>query len=161
MKIFDTDIQRLGRQLLPSILRKERIYALLAALIAPLVALKDLFLKSRSGNLYRLSITPQVFSLEKMLNDRYDGLLRRIYITAGRFRRSKFIYTQAEQKPLFIRTKEEMPQTIIYNSSGETGFVEQSFIIHIPAGMSLNEAEVRSMVDTYKLVTRSFTIIRF
>ena len=158
MKIFNLDLNKLVKLLLPIFLRKEKIIAFLNALISPLVKLYNRFILNRNNNLYILDITPQVFSLEKMLNDRYDNVDRRIYISNGAFRDADYIYLEAEMRPKFISIQAENSPEYLHNRS-EFGFIDETFIIHIPASLIDYMEEMEQMTDAFKLVSRTFKIV--
>lgn len=157
MKIFDTNIEWLYNSFLIVRLRNKFMQTLLNSLTKPLSIMYNIFKINRNGNIYRLSITPQVCYLEKMLNDRYDSVLRRIFITDGILRTQKYIYTKDEQRDLYIYTSNEVSKNFIYTSA-EDGYYDGSFIVNVSAGISFNEPEMRSLIDTYKLAGRSFKI---
>lgn len=160
MKIFNTDINQLGVLLLPTFLRKPVILAFLRVLLSPVLFLFSLFSKNRDNNLYQLQITPQVCYLEKMLNDRYDPQERRIYITDGEMRDTDYLYLQSELQDEYIFLESEKKDEY-YFLENEIGFSGATFIIHVPQAVSFNENEMRGLVNSYKLTTRSYDIVTF
>lgn len=159
MKIYNIDYTRLNRLLLPTFLRKEILIIILNSMIGGIRSIYSRFLFFRDDNLYRLSITPQVFSLEKLLNDRFDVDKRRIYITDGEFYKSKYLYTKPEKQPLFIRTKAENKPLFI-NTEAETGSKGVDFIVHVPSGLIYDEAVFKGLLEAYKLVSKTYEIIK-
>ena len=160
MKIFNTDIQELGRLLSPTMFRTD-IIALVQAVLAPLNILLGRLRFFRKQNLYGLGITGQVFALEKMLNDRYDIARRRIHISDGEIRvANQYIFTEQEQNDQHIFSSAENEVTY-YNTSAETGYIGTAFIVNIPEVLDVNEDEVRVMVNKYKLVGKTFNISRY
>ena len=161
MKIFETDINKLAVQLLLTFTRDARIRAFLDAFVAPLVTLKSKLNTFRQDVLYRLTITPQVCYLEKMLNDRYDNTFRRIYISDGVMRQLMYTYTQAENKPIYAYSQAENKPIYVFTRS-ETGYLNNvSFVVSIPQSIVLSENEVRVLVNRYKLIGKGFSIKRF
>lgn len=157
MRIFNLDIKRLVVLLLPVGLRNDLMKAYLKAAATPLMYVLDIFTRNRNDNLYRLSITPQVCFLEKMLNDRYDNTLRRIFITDGILRSQQYIYTEAEQRTKYIYTSGEANILYIFTSN-EVGYIGGSFIVNVPSDISFNMDEMRALIDIYKLAGRTFEI---
>lgn len=154
--IFNFDIKKFLYSLLPTFIRKQNLTDFLECLTSPLKRLYNLFLINRDSNLYRLDITSQVCKLEKMLNDRYDNIQRRIRITDGEFKDSKFLYMRAEAKPVYVHNASV--RTMYLYQYDEYGFVDCDFIVSIPAGIVFNTTEVKSLLDSYKLVSITFTI---
>lgn len=155
---FRIDYLKLVRLLLPFILRKPRIEAFVEACISPVDALYTHFLSFRYDNLYHLSITPQVYSLEKALNDRFDYTQRRIYITQGIRRELTYIYTQGENLDEYIGIDNENNDMYLYAGS-ESGENSASFIINVLSAIFFNEAEMRAMVEMYTVKSFKINII--
>lgn len=152
--IYDIEHNKLNRWLTPLALRRPVMLSWLNALIVPFTFLYQSFLRYRAAKNYHLRITPQVCYLEKLLNDRYDFVLRRIYITDGIDRPITFIYRGDELKPLFLGSK------FIY-TSGETSIQQDDFIVFVPADIVFEDAEMRSIVMLYKLAGTQFKIQKF
>src|ERR1035437_5972871 len=95
------DYDRLLLWLLPPFLRKPVMLSWLTALITPIKSLYVDFVAYAAFSDYKLRGTGQVCSLIRVLNDRFDSTLRRIRIEDGsRFSR-QFIFTTAENLPVF------------------------------------------------------------
>jgi hypothetical protein len=155
---FRIDYLRLVRLLLPVMLRKPRIVAFVEACISPVDSLYMRFLSYRYDNLYHLSITPQVYSLEKALNDRFDYTLRRIYISKGKHYPLTYLYTQDENLDEYIGKEGEDNNMYIYAGS-ESGESSASFIINVPVPVPFHEAEMRAMVEMYTVKSFKINII--
>lgn len=157
MKIFNTDIRTLIHLLLPIQLRKDT--TLLDACIGALNYVKEQLLKLRSDLFCSIALTGQVYALEKMLNDKYDKTLRRIYITNGTFREQVYIFQHKENSPIFIHKQDEDIK-YLYNFD-EIGSVSGDFIVNVPTSISASTNEISVMIDIYKLATKTYTIKRF
>lgn len=157
MKIYNIDYTRLVRLLLPTIFRKELLVIMLNSMVGGIRGVYSSFLLFRDQNLYRLSITPQVFSLEKLLNNRFDADKRRIYIKDGVFYKSKYLYKKTVKQPLFIRTKAENKPLFI-NKEVETGAKSVDFIVCVPSTLKFNEDVFTALLDSYKLVSKTWKI---
>ena len=136
---YIVDIQRLGRDLVPVEARKAWVLAFVRILVIPFAVVLGNIIRLRNNSLYELSITPQVYSLEKYLNDRYDYSLRRIYITDGVQRMQLFIYNRSEDQPLYVNERTGFKKYI--RSRIENSNQLNEFIVKVPAiQMSINEA---------------------
>ena len=80
---YKIDYKQLSASLLPTFLRQTLHVRWLWALLRPLEVLHETWLKMRAENLYKLQHSGQVCYLRKVLNDRFDPELRRIYINDG------------------------------------------------------------------------------
>lgn len=78
MKLFQIDYRRLVLLLLPTFLRRFRIYAFLTAMTFGVEELHRQFTRSRDTNLLRLRRNGQVCYLRALLNDELDPVQRRI-----------------------------------------------------------------------------------
>lgn len=154
---FRVDFIKWVQLVLPVMLRKPRIIAFIEACVSPIDALYMRFLSFRYDNLYRLSITPQVYSLEKALNGRFDYTQRRIYITKGISYPLAYIFIQDESLDEYIGTGSEDNNMYIYARSESGNSV--SFIINVPSPIPFNKAEMRAMVEMYTVKTFEINIV--
>ncbi|WPQ62210.1 hypothetical protein SIO70_28020 [Chitinophaga sancti] len=148
--IFDIDYQKLIRLLMPPRLRKVIHISWLQAITYPVNLLYQQFRRNRDANLYRLSITPQVVYLEKLLNDRYDLVNRGIRIVDAVSNEVTLIYQEEESKPKFLYTEAESQPIYLFTES-EIGNEPVDFYILVPSGVSYNADEMYALIDTYKL----------
>jgi hypothetical protein len=160
MRIFELNIRKLFINLLPTFLRKPGIISVVSAVATGMQHLYTRITTNRNANLYKLNHTPQVASLEHLLNDRYDSRHRRIYITDGDYRQQILLYRKVELRDIPLYRSEEQNDIPLYLSE-EAGFIDESFIVHIPVELDILEAEIRVMVDFFKLVGRKFKIVTF
>lgn len=158
-KIYSVNWQRLCRWMVPSILRKPVFLAVLYAIAAPVQAVHSAFTGFRKIKLYELSINPQVVYLEKMLNDKYDSGLKRIYIADAVWFAPLYIYQEAELKgiDLFLDS-ENQPVTLRTESETNVNGFGNDFIVYVPSSVIFNVDEMKSLIDKYKLAGRRYSI---
>lgn len=160
------DFDRLVGLLTPTILRRAKMLAFLRILVAPLKRIHYDFLQkrnARNGDLYRLNHNGQVCYLRKMLNDNFDPEKRRIRILDGNLFKAKYIYTEGEQKPVFLGTM-YLNRNVDYADKGV------DFIVKIPLEVwQLHKSEtvqigeerfyaIEAFVDYYKLAGKRYII---
>jgi hypothetical protein len=150
-KVFNIDFNTLVRWLVPVPLRRAAMLAWLQALVWPVVQLYQAFRKNRTANLYRLSITPQVCYLEKMLNDRFDPQDRRIYIDDAIDRPPIPLFLDVEEKPVYLGTRP------LYRDN-EFGINLDDFIVYVHKDIAFEVNEMRSLLLLYKLAGTRFSI---
>lgn len=150
---YKVDYIKLGLELLPTFLRKPIIMAWVRVCFAPIIAIYDDWLVMRFDNLYLIEHTGQVCSLRKSLNDKFDPVLRRIYIGNGNVFDAKFIHTPAENKPQFLGT-------MFIFSRDETSDTGVDFNVFVPAAIAAAQVyELKAHIDFYKEGVKRYTIL--
>lgn len=158
-RIYDISYRKLVSALVPQVLRKPKILALLSALVNPVVHVYNLFLINRRSNLYRLMITPQVCYVQMALNDKYDSAARRIMIKQPKSYNPRFLYKKAENKPLYLYRKAEMTRpksTLIMK--GEASAFQYDFIVQVPATVAFDINEMMAVINNYILPEKVYKI---
>lgn len=163
--MYNIDFEKLIGLLTPTILRRAKMLAFLRMLVVPLKRIHYDFLQkrnARNGDLYRLGHNGQVCYLRKMLNDNFDNEQRRIRILDGNKFRRKYIYTQGENKTIYLGTM------YLRNRSdyADTG---TDFIVELPKDiwqyhrMEHNSTErfytIEAFVDFYRLAGKRYKIV--
>lgn len=125
--------------------------AWLSALLYPVVWLHSRLLAFVRDKDYELWITPQVCYLNRLLNDRFDPLQRRIFIADPIEKQPSYLYQVPEKKPLFLGGEP------IY-TDGEAGLAKNDFVIYLPVGLVYDVAEMQALINLYKLAAMRYTI---
>lgn len=162
-KIFNLDFDQLVTLLTPGFLRRKQMMAWLGALVKPVTALYNRFMKARIDDVLRESTNSTIPRLEYMLNSIFykDGLTgdydNRIRISNQGDIHPEYIYlggvTQPidENKPVFL-------DTLHIYTGAETGAYSVDFIVTVPAGITFDEVYMRSLVRSYALPDKTFII---
>jgi hypothetical protein len=148
---MNVDFKRLLLLLLPTFLRKGVLISLFSAISKALQTSKKNVDDYFDELDYHIKVTPQVFSLEKMLNDKCDNTLRRIYIKAP------------DPEPPFYFSENGNPE-MQYFSNGEY-FMGKSvytydFIVFVPSVLESENMTnyISALLNKYKIITKSFKI---
>lgn len=160
---YKVNFKKLAVMLLPTFLRQRKMIAWLKVLVTPLQELYEDFLQKRRYDLYRLNHTGQVFSLRKVLNDEFDNELRRIKIVDAPEMEPQYIYTEAEQQPVYLEDPLYLYQDENYAYTGV------DFIVLIPFEVwNIQKTEVQigeyrfykieALVDFFRLASKKYTI---
>jgi hypothetical protein len=162
VKRYIIDYSKYVVQRIPVQIRFPEVIALLMVLALPIIFVYNGLIAFRNQLIYKLTITPQVVYLEKLLNDRYDDAQRRIYITDGNEYDPLYLYMKAELKPLTLYTKGEVlkPKKFLF-LRGESGEFPYDFIVYVPADAVFDETEMTALVNGYKLAGMFFKIQTF
>lgn len=151
MNKFYINTLKLYRALIPRLLRNTRLVAIVDSMMKPFDELYSKFFKIRKNNLYYLAITPQVVKLEKALNDRFDYMFRRIYITDAAYTSPVYLHRDPELDSLYLGT-------IFVPTNNEIGYNSAHFIVNIPEVIVFTEIDLKAVIDTYKLISKTYTI---
>lgn len=143
--------------LTPYFIQNPKMNAWLSIIIQPVTYVYNDLLNFRTQKLYQLSITPQVTFLQKLLNDRYDYTQRRIRIVDAIDKPPVYLFVRTELKPKYFYARSEA-KPIYFFARSESGSITNDFIILIPSLVPFNDLELRSLVNTYKLASKKFSI---
>jgi hypothetical protein len=162
VKRYIVNFAKFVTERIPLEFRFDDVIAFVNVIVSPIVAIYNKLLSFRDSILYKLTITPQVCKLEKMLNDRYDNGDRRIYIVDGSEYLPLFLFTKPELQPVFIYRKSETskPKTFL-NLKGEVSQFTFDFVVFVPVDVSFDENEMSALLNYYKLATKFFKIQTF
>lgn len=143
--------------LLPTFLRKPKIFSYLKALITPLSGSNESvysrWSNMRKENIKKLSYNSQKCYLRGVLNDRYDPFERRITLNNTNKKPKDYIYTQAENLPVYLGTMWLEPE---FNYEGST----VDFLVNVPQEiMNLKINELVATIEFYVLAGKSYQII--
>jgi hypothetical protein len=157
-KIYYFNWRKLIRWLTPQPLRKPRLLAFLRAFVSGVQHVHALFINFKLSTEYTLTITPQVCYLEKMLNDRFDFLERRIYITDAISVLPLWLALKVEDKPLWLALRSEQKPLWLPMRS-ELSFFSGDFTIVVPADVVYDYDEFAARVNMYKLASKQWNIV--
>ena len=157
-RIYDIAYKKLVNALVPQVLRKPKLIALLYAVVNPVVYIYNMFLINRRSNLYRLMITPQVCYVEMALNDKYDNVGRRIKIVRPKSYNPLFLFEKIENKPIYLFRKDEGAAKTFLIQKGEAGSFQYDFIVQVPATVPFDINEIMAVIDTYILPEKVYKI---
>ncbi len=108
---YDFDIIKYAQYVLPPVLRKKKVFALISVFQLSLIFIYSSFKKYRKQSIDKQNINGQVIYIEKALNDRFYLKNREIFITdiedsvhtCTNERKGKYLYTytngQKKEKP--------------------------------------------------------------
>lgn len=156
MKLFQIEYKRLVLLLLPTFIRKSRIFAFLCALTFGVSELHVRFLKNRDVNLLRIKRNGQVCYLRGLLNDELDPTGRRILLTDASVEGDWiFAMNEGESYQLLINTA----GVLVYSEDfiiGNTAF----FNVYVPWGKEQADLNnrLRNFLNEYKILSKKYII---
>ena len=166
---YDLDIEKLGRQLLPPVLRSGVLTALVRVLLMPIRLVYDEFMALKASTDTVLSTTGTVIKLEKILNDTFFLRNREIYIeTPDEEERLSMYFERANQKATVMHLKKE-GTCVVLKVRGEST-VKVNFTVWVPTFLCTSEDAkadryggrnlrvIRNILNRYKPAGRTFGI---
>lgn len=154
---YDIDWRKLTMWLTPYDWRRPEDLALANAYTFTINRTHTDFVYFRNNVKYRLGITPQVVYLEKLLNDRFDIVLRRIRIVKGIAYAAVPLFMKEELKPVKMSLKSEALPVVFYRKE-ETEMFTVDFIVKIPILVPFDEKELRAYLDNDVLPSKVYKI---
>lgn len=149
-------------------LRKKVLTDWLIALIKPLEEVNFNFNKFRKTSNYKVTHNGQVFSLQAVLNDSYDKILRRIKIVDSLIFEPLYIYPELDSKPVYVYDEADQYGATPYVYDGtSTAEAEVDFLVLIPkeykpaseADRTTLEIQIKSLINYYKLASKRYLIL--
>lgn len=145
--------------LLPNDLRKVRIVRYLIALVNTVKELHYDFLQFYDDTLYEIKINGQTIKLERVLNDKFDPIQRRIYISDGDYYHPPIFYEEYKNLPVIFFNENNEDNPIFYSINSIDNLVSFNFFVNIPADVWHDRTRVRALVNKYKIFGRTFDIL--
>lgn len=165
--MFNANLYNVFLRLIPLALRKPKLIAWLKVFVSQVKLLKDFFVDFREQKLFFLAHNSQVIYLEHILNHYfnpegtsndpdYEG--NGIYITDGQYQDNTYLFHTNEQsnETYLYHTSEQGEETYIYHNT-EQG-VMTGFIVWVPTDFSIDENEVKSIINRFKLAGKLYNI---
>jgi hypothetical protein len=158
--IFEINYKRLALLLLPTFLRRDVIVAFLRAMTMPAVTLYDLFMSNRKNNLYKLKMNGQVCYLRRVLNDAFPSANGAIQIESSKSV-GGWQYAWDKDYDPYLRYLLIADEGTIFRDKSAILQSVNGFIVSVPRALHSvnNDAKLRSLLNAYKLLGKSYTII--
>lgn len=157
---YKVNWNKLVSWLLPTSLFKPKMFVWLKSLVIPINQLHTDLINYRYQKLYDLSISGQVCKLEKLLNDKFDEVHKRIYIVDGERSKKRYIYQQLEViKQNVYKTIENKPLFIYKDAEIQINTIH--FVVMIPNSLRYDIDVFVSILNIFKMPSKRYTIQTF
>ncbi len=157
--MFNIDFQDIIRKLLPAALRSSNLKDVLNALIKPLKNLNTTFKSWKDGVDYDLQFNGQTMYLQRVLNDQFDTVLRRIYIEDTSIINNVYVANKSEGSvTLYLANKSETSAPVVYLENLSEQVNQIHFKVRVPAALVFSSIQMRALVDKYKIAGKNYTI---
>ena len=141
---FKIDFYTLAVQLMPINWRKPIHIAFVKVLVTPFVLLLQQLRRHRTNTVYKLQHDGRIGKVEKVLNDSFDKIERRILIVEGERKNQNYSYFRSENK-------EHLATPFTTYSTEEVSEFSADFEIRIPVEVGLIASDL----------TRANTLARY
>lgn len=144
--IFNVNFDRWIALMLPTFMRRRRIFAFCRALCAPLYlgdgGVYNRFLQARGDHIYRLSHNGQVCYLRAALNDAF-GLKKGFEIEDADDYKGEWVYAKDPTMPLLA-------------DEARLNAPKNSFIVRVPANIYATRLDkVKAIVEQYRILSKT------
>lgn len=143
---------------LPNDVRKLIVVRYLLAFFAPIKEVWNDFLAFRAEQLYEAEINGQTIKLERVLNDTFDPVDRRIYITDGDYYEPPVFYEEWKNNPVIFYAEGDTRNPVFWSTDALNNRVSVNFYVNVPAVIFFDSARMRALVSKYKVFGRTFEI---
>lgn len=167
-RIYTIDWSIFVRENLPIALRRTLLVHTLISAVSGVRQLHNRFLDCASDWLYKQRHTAQVVHIEKVLNDAFDDVARRIYVQNVQFQSYKYLYPDGED-PHFLQEDGAVPDAPMYLLEDGAGTISPDATIYVPmplrpsAAIEIENFEnaIRGLVDYYKTWGVNYQILYY
>lgn len=135
--LFLVDYRKRAVELLPTKRRTLVHRAFAKLLVYPFVLILQELRRQRAENIERLTHSSIVGVAQKLLNDKFDPINRRIVIADGQRKNPMYIYTPQEKRPKYLPFWIYTPETIARETA--------DFEVHVPSAVGLSKEEINRL----------------
>ena len=165
-KIYNVDYARFVEQLLPPILRRQKTLAILTALVSPFVSLYAEFTSFKNKAIYKTEHNAAITLLQKVLNDGFDDVERRIFINNAEISDTQHYYDEDAGDPIYFYDEGAGDPQYFYDLATFNVY-GSDFTVFLPSGIKPADpadeerllTRIRAELDYYKLFGTKYTIV--
>jgi len=162
--IFDIDISDLIKKLLKKEFRQAKWMDLISSILKPYKDVNNSFVEVSDDISYRMLFNGQTMYLRHYLNDKYDTILRRIWIENTANTNQVFFFNEDEgQLPPYLYDEAEPEAltdfTYIYDDTEPISVID--FIVWVPVDIVYDEVVMRAQIDQYRYASKIYLIQTF
>lgn len=159
MPLYNINWYRYAVQMLTVDLRKIKLAQYVISLIEPIRITYNDFLQFRRQQLYEAEINGQTIKLKRVLNDTFDPVERRIYITNGDYLSPPIFYDNYKNRPVIFYNNGNSSNPAFYYNNRLGDRANVNFYVHVPDSVFFDKTRVRALVNKYKIFGRTFEIV--
>ncbi len=162
--MYKIDFEILIQMLIPSLIRKPKLTALLVVLFFPFKLIWDVFIDFRESVLLQLNCTGQVIYLERLLNIMFNNGNEGIVIVDGSFSAQFYLSNKLEgfEAVYFSNKSENLEANYLQNKS--EFIYDFDFLVKVPTSINLTELDKNrliAIVKKYAIAGKTFNVIEY
>ncbi|MFN8238647.1 MAG: hypothetical protein U0T77_10805 [Chitinophagales bacterium] len=157
--IYNVNWNRFAIWQTPIDLRKIKLIRYLLVLLEPVKSAHNEFKQFRLQQLYEAEINGQTIKLERVLNDTFDPVERRIYITDGEYYNPPVYYEEYKNDPVIYYEEGNGDNPIFWSDTAIDNRVSFNFYVNVPSSVFFQKTRVKALVSKYKIAGRTFEVI--
>lgn len=165
--IYSIDWNGLVRKVLPGFLKKPMVFAYLDSALVCLSSVHERFKEEMIEWRYQVEHTAQVIHIEKVLNDRFDAVDRRIYIENVGFSEYVYLWPPEDENPHYLQEPGATPDRPVYLLEEDAGTISPDATVYVPAVLKpvdtveqeVFESGIRGIIDFYKTYGPNYQIL--
>jgi hypothetical protein len=127
-------------------------------ILKPIRLVYNAFIQFSGDTLYDAKINGQLVKLERMLNDYFDPVLRRIYIDDGEYYEGTNAYSFYLDRSPNAFSYATGDGTPVYSYAVQGQSEDVDFIVYVPDGLDYDEILMTTKITDKKILGRSFKI---
>ncbi len=163
MSLFNTDLIRLARQMVPAVLQMPRLRVWVDAVAMQMELLRQVLAVKRAEDQRELKRNGQVCRLEGTLNDVFDPVQRRIYIQDAFPADPLWLRRRAEAQPVFVYRRSETAVQVnltryVYT---QPEILSRGFVVFVPVALTYDAARMRALVNKYRIPSSKFITLNY
>lgn len=167
--IYNIDWNVFVRKVWPGFVKKPMVLAYLDSVVAEIKKLHDQFREHTVEWRYQVAHTAQTVHIEKVLNDKFDDVERRIYIENVTFDEYIYLWPPEDENPHYLQEAGANPDKPVYLLEGDAGTINPDATIYVPEALKPAtdtavqefEAGLRGLVDFYKTYGPNYQILYY
>lgn len=164
--VHDVDWQKMGEDNLRPKHRSTNQNPFYRAFLAPLMTLRDEWKSFRESITYQLDHDSRKISIEKVLNDYFDQLDRRIYIDNVALTPQVYLYEPGDDRPVYVYEPADDKPVYLYQSSN-VDLGAANFVVYlpnaikpiIPTELRRLEVLINTQINRYKLDSKEHILL--
>lgn len=159
--MYSLKFDNLVRDNLPVRMRLPVFMQLAQVLISPVASLYDEFIRFKASRDLRLNYNSRVCLFEEVLNLLFDKQYQRIYITGTELVEELRIGNRHNLKQVYVAAGGTTGPAGVQGTSigNRTEYAaEVDFIVHLPGTLVVKEAEIRNVINDYRLAGKTYKI---
>ncbi|MDT8413218.1 MAG: hypothetical protein RQ875_12195 [Vicingaceae bacterium] len=154
--MFNIDFRDISNKWIEPDLRQPAILDFIYSIIKPFKTSNNFLQVFRDEINYKLLFNGQVIYIEHYLNDVYDPILRRIFISDAERAPINYLFNKLESRPkTYLYNKSEGQVSLyMYNTLEYNGTI--TFWVNVPASITFNQIVMTNQIDVYRMAGKQF-----